>query len=95
MKFALFQALRVMDDVRHDDPQIVKRRHKKMEKQKICPRVDIRKKVDLFSHLPQYQIGGGLLSSDWEAGKHTPPPNFFFPSFLFSLLAFYVMRINF
>lgn len=69
MKFALFQALRVMDDVRHDDPQIVKRRHKKMEKQKICPRVDIRKKVDLFSHLPQYQIGGGLLSSDWEAGK--------------------------
>lgn len=63
-----------MHEVRHDDPQVVKKRQKKMEKQKICPRVDIRKKVDLFSHLPQYQIGSGLLTSDWEGGK-TPAPN--------------------
>ncbi|PIK54399.1 putative translation initiation factor eIF-2B subunit delta [Apostichopus japonicus] len=46
---------RVSDDIKVDDPSVLKRRAKKLEKQQVPQRIDSEKKVNLFNHLDQFE----------------------------------------
>lgn len=54
-KRKLQQNLRISSNVQADDPKVMKRAAKKMEKEQIPKRAEGPKKVGLFSHLHQYQ----------------------------------------
>lgn len=49
------ERLRVSDDIKVDDPNVQRRRAKKLEKQQVPQRIDSEKKVNLFNHLDQFE----------------------------------------